>query len=106
MRVTDLALGRDTEAIGPALWGGEGEVYVVDGKRLDSTSFRKRFLPQPERRKAERRATDGRRWRDYLNGKYEDLGRKDYRRVHCRRVRDRLTEQEILALGRGIQFTV
>jgi hypothetical protein len=106
MRVTDLALGKDTEAIGPAVVGGVGEAFVVNGEAIHYLAFRRRFLIQPERRVKNRRATDGRRWRDRLGGKYEVMGRKDYRRTYCRRVSDRLTEQEILNLARGIQFTV
>jgi hypothetical protein len=100
MRVTDLALGKDTEAIGPAVVGGVGEAFIVDGQAVHYLTFRKRFVPAPERRVTDRRS-GGRRWRDLL---LNQAGRRDSRRVFCRRMRDRLTERDIMQLARGIEF--
>jgi hypothetical protein len=101
MRVTDLATDKDTEAVGPAIWGGCGEVYIVNGERVEYHTFRKRYAPQPERRIRNRRDLTGRRWRDNL---LDGAGRRDSQRVFCRRMRDRLTERELLQLARGIEY--
>ena len=80
MRVSDEQ--GETEAI-PVLSGGDGEVYLVRGQLLNTTAFRARYIPQPERRYDQRRS-NGRRG--------------------ARRVSDRLTEKERLALQRGLEW--
>ena len=88
MRVSDER-GMETEAIGPALWSGMGEVYLVAGERVPYDVFRRLFVPQPERRVAQRRSGDRRR------------NRSSSRRTRCRRIRDVLTAGELWALARG-----
>jgi hypothetical protein len=98
MRVTDV-WGNDTEALGPALWAGKGEVYIVRGEPVDYLHFRKMYVPQPERRARQRRQVQGRRWRDTPG--LEPGGRNDNRRIFARRMRDRLSEGELFELACG-----
>jgi hypothetical protein len=100
MRVTDM-FGNDTEAIGPALWSGRGEVFLVRGEWVDYLHFLKLFLPAKERRQNHRRQYMGRRWRD--TGELPTEGRRDSRRTFARRMRDRLTERELFQLAQGIE---
>jgi len=98
MRVTDT-FGDDTEAIGPALWAGTGEVFIVRGTTVDYLTFRKMYVPAPERRSRQRRQFQGRRWRD--NAETPPAGRSDNRRRYARRMRDRITEGELFELACG-----
>ena len=98
MRVTDT-FGTDTEAIGPALWAGHGEVFIVRGETVDYLTFRKMYIPAPERRHKQRRQWQGRRWRD--NPGMAPAGRSDNRRRYARRMRDRITEGELFELACG-----
>jgi hypothetical protein len=91
MRVSDLT-GTETEAIGPAIFAGRGEVYLVNGEVVEYRDFYHSYVPQPERRVTQRRNGDRRR------------NRKASRRVYARRIRDVMTEREQLALRRGPQW--
>jgi hypothetical protein len=84
MRVTDAA-GREAEAIPMARHGGSREFWLVKGLLLDRRELHHLYVPQPERRTSERRAT---------------------RRGTPRRLLDVLTEREIVALARGPEHTV
>jgi hypothetical protein len=91
MRVSDQR-GVETEALGPAILGGIGSVYLVRGEWVPYQAFRESFTPQPERRHQRTRRAGDRRAR-----------RVGSRRVYCRRMRDRSTERELLQLARGIE---
>lgn len=73
---------RETEAI-PTVAGGIGEAYVVRGQLLPAWLFDRQYTREPERRvRGERR-------------KRPRTGR---------RMRDHLTQREMLALSRGIEW--
>ena len=82
--------GRDTEVVGPVL--ADGEVYVLDGRTISATELWATYRPGLDRRLAQRRTEDRRR------------NRTRTRRSHARRIRDRLTAREILALARGPEY--
>ena len=84
----------ETEAIGPAVWAGVGQVWLVKGQAVDWREFAEYEMP-PERRYTTRRTVDRRRQR-----------KQDHRRVYARRFFDRITEHEMMALMRGIHWTV
>lgn len=77
--------GTDTEAIGPALADLHGEVWVLHGRLLPVSEFRRCYTPQPERRRVERRQRDRRR------------NRREGRRHMKRRLRDHVSEAEAWA---------
>jgi hypothetical protein len=104
MRVTDAA-GRDLEAFGPSIHSGIGFVWTVNGEQVPLAQFRERYTCPTERRHERRRTHAGRRWRDEIARKPDALPhRNGDRRQLCRRLRDRLTEREILAMVRGPEW--
>jgi hypothetical protein len=94
MRVTDIRTGSETEALGPVLDETLGEAWVVGRRLIASAELRDVAVPQPERRRPERRKT--RRTR---------MNRPERRETRYRRVRDSLTDSERIALGSGQWWT-
>jgi hypothetical protein len=111
MRVGEMAgdlVVRETEAFGPAAVDGwSGGVFLVDSRWVDDLRFRALYQELPERRINPRRNHPGRRWRDGLSAKPDLMPQRNgTRRLFARRLRDRLTPDELFALSRGIEHTV